>query len=1181
MPRLNLRLLGPPLVEVDGDLVSTDRRKATALLAYLAVTARPERRETLAALFWPDYEMSAAYAYLRRTLWEVNEVVGKGWLEAERELVRFRTGPGVWLDVDAFRALADSGRGAGDLAALGQAADLYRGDFMSGFALADAPEFDNWQRFQTEALRTELGAVLADLAEAYGQRRQFQLALLHAQRWAALDDLNESAHRLLMRLYAQEGNRAAALRQYDQVARLLKAELNTLPDAETEALAAAIRAGRVSKSAPSAPAVPSAAGKESPGVLPSLEAEPPALRRTSGLPLPATHFVGRSTELGTLAGLLARPDCRLVTLVGPGGMGKTRLAIEAAGAQVDQFADGVTFVSLAGLDHPDQAWSATADALAFSLRDLTTAAARQLLDYLHGKRLLLVLDNCEQLLAGDGFTLPGDIVAAAPQVVILATSRLRLQVQGEQVVVVEGLDVPDAGTGPAVGRQAGPQAGPQTDSGAEPLSGSLELFVESARRVQPDFALTPGNRPAVVRICRIVAGMPLAIELAAGWTGVLSPDEILAEMERDLDFLETDLRDVPDRQRSLRRVFDASWSFLGLEEQEVYRRLAIFRTPFGREAAQAVSGAGLRVLQALVNKSMLRRGTEGRFDLHPLLAQYAGQRLRDDGSALAETQARYCRHYLDFLMAHAPAMAGPGQKAAIDAVFAEGEHVRAAWLLAITLGWHEEADRTLPAIMRFHMARSHLTLDGLLGTALEVLEKQVRTAIGELLLCKLLALRSYTQASMWWPSQLSRELGQRALALVRQGHWEAPLGDILSLLGVTFVWHIDRDTGLALLAEAEALMRQGNDDLALAVALNARAGALDRATEREEAKRLAAESIELSRRLGNPLQLASGLALLGDLTLLEQDYGTAIRLYEESRALYAAAGDKGSLSGSAFRLGDAYLSQGEYARAVASFRSARAICFDYGDPRSAANCLSWISIAAARAGEMDDAFATRRQCLVEFQALGDWHGLGWSHWELGELYRQQGDLVPAREHYVASLSLFETNDIPRGIVFFHRAMGDLELAAGEPARAEGHFRSSYELAAVTEYVWAMASAEAGMGRVDLARNDLATARQHFAHAFRLGSEWADLGLVMITVLGMAAACSAGGKPAETVALCTYLLDQRATQPEHRRQAESLMRQAAAALAPEDLAHARDQGRALTLATIETMFCTEQTTQEKS
>jgi DNA-binding SARP family transcriptional activator len=384
MSRLALFLFGPPRIEREGEPVKLDRHKAVALLAYLALSSTSQRRDTLAALFWPELDQTHARRALRKTLWALQKALGAEWFEIGRESLALKREAGFWLDVDHFHDLLALCRAHGHaadeacpacLVSLAEAVALWGETgatalavvFMSGFSLRDSPGFDEWQLFQNEGLRCELGGALERLARAHGARGAFEPALVYARCWQALDPCHEPAQRLLMQLYAQAGQRAEALRQYRECVRMLEAELGVPPQQETTRLSQAIQENRLA----------------------------PPLIPPSNLPAQPTPFIGRAEELAEIDRLLKEPAGRLLSLIGPGGVGKTRLALQAAAGQVRAFSHGVYFVPLSSVD-------ALAPAIVKTLELFVHDGAEpwvQLLDYVRRKEMLLVLDNFEHLLA--------------------------------------------------------------------------------------------------------------------------------------------------------------------------------------------------------------------------------------------------------------------------------------------------------------------------------------------------------------------------------------------------------------------------------------------------------------------------------------------------------------------------------------------------------------------------------------------------------------------------------------------------------------------------------------------------------------------------------------------------------------------------------------------------------------
>lgn len=382
------------------------------------------------------------------------------------------------------------------------------------------------------------------------------------------------------------------------------------------------------------------------------------------LPTQPMPFVGRNRELTDIAALLRDPTCRLLTLVGPGGIGKTRLAGEAAGAS-EQFAQGVFYITLQSLNTSDSIIPALIDALECQYYSGNDPKA-YLLDYLAEKNLLLVLDNFEHLL--DAAPLVSELLTAAPDMKVLATSRERLNIRDEWVFEVGGLSLPTKNDAAEIGDYS-----------------AVQLFVQNARRVDPGFTLAD-NAAAVARICTLLDGLPLALELASSWVRVLSCTEIAQEIERGLDILETSARDVPPRHRNMRAVLDYSWHSLSEAEQDAFRRLAVFRGGFSREAAQVVAGATLPILASLVDKSWLQHDSSaGRYGLHELLGQYARERLEQSGLA-EQTLDAHMHYYAGFMNTRESGIKYRRQSESLVEIEQDFENVRLAWKRAAVCG---------------------------------------------------------------------------------------------------------------------------------------------------------------------------------------------------------------------------------------------------------------------------------------------------------------------------------------------------------------------------------------------------------------------------------------------------------------------------------------------------------------
>ncbi|KXK20823.1 MAG: transcriptional activator domain-containing protein [Chloroflexi bacterium OLB15] len=578
-------------------------RKVEALLVYLACEPREHPREFLANLLWDDVPQARAMANLRMALSSLQQQL-EDYVVVTRQTIAINPYSPIKIDIRELTTTLDKAEltwaRAGRLPRslihdLDEALSLYHGDFLAGFHLRDSRGFDDWRLLEQERLRANMIAILNRLAEQFLEQRTYAEGLDYASRLLQLDPLREETHRLMMQLQVGLGERSAAIAQYKTCERLLQQELGVEPSAETIHLYQQIVQGVVETTAP---------------------AQPPK----HNLPFPSTPFIERPAEQMQIAERLDRTDCRLLSLVGPGGTGKTRLALHAALERVEDYHDGVYLVTFNPVDSPAYLLPPIAAALKLKTGD---NPIEDLLDYLRDKRMLLILDNSEYVL--EGASVLDEILNHTQWLKIIAISRERLQLQQEWVLPIGGLECPPAGT--------------VTDP---EQYGAVQLFAYSARRVQAHFSLDQ-DFEGVRRVCALVEGMPLGLELASAWTSVMSVAQIATQIEQSLGFLETALRNVPQRHRSIRALFEHSWTMLNEAERDTLTRLSVFQNKFDLQSAEAVAESTPAIMLSLVEKSLVRSSVKDSYDLHSLLRRYAGEKLQESGEASAtfEKHARF------------------------------------------------------------------------------------------------------------------------------------------------------------------------------------------------------------------------------------------------------------------------------------------------------------------------------------------------------------------------------------------------------------------------------------------------------------------------------------------------------------------------------------------------------------
>ncbi len=571
------------------------------------------------------------------------------------------------------------------------------------------------------------------------------------------------------------------------------------------------------------------------------------------LPSQLTTFIGREAELASLNALLSDVNNRLITIVAPGGMGKTRLSLEVAGQMVQVFPQGIYFVALDRIISADMIVQATAEVLPISLASNEDPKNR-VVDYLRDKKILLVMDNFEHVL--DGATFVQDILKAAPHVQALASSRVKLNLMGETVFNIEGLSVGD---------------------GSAKQKSAIQLFAQSARRMRPDFELNDSTLPSVTRICRLVGGMPLAIVLAAAWIDTLSVDEIGAEIEKSIDLLETEKRDVPDRQRSVRAVIESSWNQVDVTAQNLLKRLSVFRGGFTRTAVQEAAGASLRSLSQLVDKVLLRRNPDtGRYAIHELLRQYAEEQLKLSVEEERSAHEAHARYFADFVQTCGMHLHDQRQRAALLELEADLDNIRIAWSY-----WtdKQDASRLLEFIdglfLFFEVRSSSIPAIQLFDAAAQKLASDQRDIVCAR--AQIRARRAWFTALIGLPEEGLR-MAQESINILRQHDQDI---NIQTLLGVPInAVYLNKVEILSQITqEVMARADRSADAFERAWALEWRAYALILQHQIEEAVQTLQQSLALSKGLDNPMVWSWSESLLGACSMAIGDTSAAKTYY--------------------------------------------------------------------------------------------------------------------------------------------------------------------------------------------------------------------------------------------------------------------------------------------------------------
>jgi predicted ATPase/transcriptional regulator with XRE-family HTH domain len=776
-----------------------------------------------------------------------------------------------------------------------------------------------------------------------------------------------------------------------QLAGLLAKALK-IPDQEQETFIRVARSElnpeRLSKPAPdSLPPLPQAwtlnrAAQSSSGI-PVTKPTSPA----NHIPLPATPLIGRETELAALERIFIDPQCRLLTLTGAGGMGKTRLALEFAARTAVAFPGGVFYIPLASVGSPQKIVPTIADHLDFAFSGPANPK-EQLIHYLSNtirQDALFIFDNLEHLLAQIStqvaqtgvVELISEILQRLSNVKILGTSRERLNIQGEWTFELHGLSVP-----------------PTSYVGQLEDYSAFELFMKSAQRIRVDFQELIDDRPAIIQICQIVEGVPLAIELAAAWVCLLSCQEIAKEIQSNMDILTTSLRNIPERHRSIRATFDHSWKLLSDEERRVLCQLAVFHGGFDRQAALQIAGAPLALLASLSDKSLVRRAESGRYDLHEVIRQYAMAHL-DELPDNRETYERHCEYYLSRLQASEQALKSAAQQTAVRQLTDEIDNIRAAWSWAIDQGLYCKLGMAGRAFGWF------FEIAGIYREGIEQFERIVQ------------ALKAGPQND-----PCRRVLG---LALIHQALLYFRTGEF--------------EHALSLYEESILILRPLGDPILLADALIFSGIILHLSGEFERASSALEEGLALARANHLPWFEAYAIDNLGYIASLMGCYEEGLEQMLAGIAIWRTLGDQHYIALGLNFMVPTLIQLGRFEEAKTCMQESIALCELSKNRWGMGTAYRFLGLANLADGQYQVAQAHLRKSLEIFgQDFVGWD-IARSRTYLGDALLLAGDRIAARDEYLDALRVaVETNSIPIALDALS-GLGSLEAQTGSPKRA--------------------------------------------------------------------------------------------------------------------------------------------------
>lgn len=1062
---LHLQLLGAPHITLNGAPIRFRRRKALALLAYLAVTGRPHTRDSLATLLADATSDQLARQQLRNALHDLTLHLGD-YLQITPQSLALPANAAITVDVAAFTAGINAAQATSDVERLEQAVNQYGGELLAGFNLRHAPDFEEWLLLERERLHSLLLAALQQLIAWRTRQGDLESAIAAARRLLALEPAHEQTHRQLIALLAQHGQPDRALAQYLACERILAAEFGLTPSPATQALYAQLLA--------------------------------PARTPPHNLPQPHFPLVGRRSELAWLHQQLVDPDCRVITLVGIGGSGKTSLALAAVArfVQANQpapsmpFPDGIYLVDLAAISGQ----AATANPGAATVRQLVTAIAatlglvlegtadqpQQLKYALQNQRLLLLLDNAEDLVAGAAYL--SELVASAPALKLLVTSRAPLHIQSERLLDLGGLPVP-------------------TTADELATTAASQLFLAHAQRVRPQLQLTPPEQAALIQLCQMVEGLPLALVLAAYWTRTLHIGELVAELRQSLNLFNTPLRDLPARQQSMRTVLAWTWRQLTPTCAAILRQASVFHDGCDAAAARAVLNAGQIQLSMLCDYGLMSRDLTGRYRLHALVRQYGAEQL---AAHPAEAEQVHCRHAVYYAeLAAGIALDQDPQRERIHRVGAEYADITAAWMWAVAAERWDLLRQLQPTLSAWLDIKGYFqTGCELFGCAAARMRQCPDKAAhpDERLLFLIELIHFHGRLGRF---EQAHTVFQEAIVCVPCAA-DALHARLTYYCGLIEFYQGSPPSSIETERAALALAERANNQRLQVEILRALGHVALATANYAQASTWLHEALLRAQQLAMHRSSAVILTDLGDLAFWTLDYTIANRRYEESLHLSRELDDHAAIPRTLASLGRVAGDQGDFARATDYLTTGLEMARKIGNVFAEAISLQGLGVIAFQQGDCQSARPLLEESIKLMRLIGNKEGLARSLMQLAIVYNEIHEQQLGQALMNEALTLMRAVHNLRGLSGALNNMGLAALNHGDTIQAAALLEESLALTRTIGYVYGTAIALSNLGLLALQRGEVSLARANFSESAAIRLRIGAILSLAYSLVGLAA-----------------------------------------------------------------------------